>query len=223
MPPFFKTKKIKPPKTLGEVLRGRRKKFKLSLGQIEKATKIKKVYLLAIEGNNWNELPSEVYISGFLYTYSKTLKLDPRRILKEFKRELKTHKNIQKNELNPKEIKVSKIYLTPKMVVVGIVILIALAIGGYLWFQISGFATAPNLQISEPNSSEVKTAADKIKIAGSTDIDSSITLNNQPIPVNISGRFEQSVSLSKGVNVFEVTSTNNVGKKTTKVLQVMVE
>lgn len=224
MPPFFKTKKIKPPKSLGEVLRGKRKKLDLSLRQIEKATKIKKVYLLAIEENDWNELPSEVYISGFLHTYSKALKLDPRRILREFKRELKTDKNIRKNALkNPKEIKVSKVYLTPKMVMAGIIILASLFLGGYLWFQISGFAAAPNLEIIEPSSAEVKTVEDKIKISGSTDIDSNITLNNQPIPVDISGQFEQSVSLSKGVNVFEVVSINNVGKKTTKVLQVMVE
>jgi len=224
MPPFFKTKKIKPPRTLGEILRGRRKKMEMSLRQVERETKIKKIYLIALEENAWNELPSEVYITGFLNTYSKTLKLDPKQILKEFKRELKTDKNIQKNALkNPKEIKVSKVYLTPKMVMAGIIILASLALGGYLWFQISGFAAAPNLEIMEPKSAEVKTAEDKIKISGSTDIDSNITLNNQPIPVNTSGQFEQSVSLSKGVNVFEVVSINNVGKKTTKVLQVMVE
>ena len=224
MPPFFKTKKIKPPRTLGEILRGRRKKMEMSLRQVERETKIKKIYLIALEENAWNELPSEVYITGFLNTYSKTLKLDPKQILKEFKRELKTDKNIQKNALkNPKEIKVSKVYLTPKMVMAGIIILASLALGGYLWFQISGFAAAPNLEIMEPKSAEVKTAEDKIKISGSTDIDSNITLNNQPIPVNTSGQFEQNVSLSKGVNVFEVVSINNVGKKTTKVLQVMVE
>ncbi|TSC91452.1 MAG: hypothetical protein CEN92_277 [Candidatus Berkelbacteria bacterium Licking1014_96] len=224
MPSFFTTKKIKPPKSLGEVLRGRRKKLDLTLRQIERLTKIKKSYLVALEKNNWHQLPSEVYISGFLNTYSKTLKLDSKSILKEFKREHQTHQNIQKNALkNPQEIKVNRIYLTPKMVVVGVVILAALALSGYLWFQISGFASPPNLNITEPSSAEIKTSSDKIKIAGSTDVDSSVSLNSQAIPVDISGNFEQSVSLSKGINVFEVTSTNNAGKKTTKILQVMVE
>lgn len=224
MPPFFTTKKIKPPKSLGEILRGRRKKYKLSLRQIEKLTKIKRAYLIALEKNDWNRLPSEVYVSGFLNTYSKTLKLNPKRILKEFKREHQTHQNIQKNTLkNPREIKVNRIYLTPKMMVVGVVILAALALGGYLWFQISGFASPPSLNISEPASAEIKISSDKIKIAGSTEVDSSVSLNNQAIPVDTSGNFEQNVSLSKGINVFEVTSINNAGKKTTKILQVMVE
>lgn len=224
MPPFFKVKKIKPPKSLGEILHERRKKLDLSLRDIEKATKIKRIYLVAIEKNNWNELPSEVYIAGFLNTYSKTLKLDSKNILKTFKREHQTHKNIQQKIIKkPKEIKVSKVYFTPRMVVISIILLIALALGGYLWFQISGFATAPQLKISEPASQEIKTGANNIKISGTTDIDSSITLNNQPIPVDTSGHFEQSVSLSKGVNVFEVVSTNNVGKKTTRIIQVMVE
>ncbi len=224
MPPFFTTKKIKPPKSLGEVLRGRREKLDLSLRQIEKATKIKKSYLIALETDSWNELPSEVYIAGFLNTYSKTLKLDSKHILGEFKREHQAHQNIQKNALkNPREIKVNRIYLTPSMIVIGVVILAALSLGGYLWFQISGFASPPNLNISEPASAEVKVSSDKIKIAGSTDVDSNVSLNNQAIPVDTSGNFEQSVSLSKGINVFEVVSTNNAGKKTTKILQVMVE
>lgn len=224
MPPFFKTKKIRPPKSLGDILRGRRKKYKLSLRQIEKITKIKKSYLEALEANNWNDLPSEVYIAGFLNTYSKTLKLDSKRILKHFKEEHQAQKNYEKKVIEkPREIKVTKVYFTPKMLVIGIIAIIALALGIYLWFQVSGFASPPNLNISEPAGAEIKTTSDKIKIQGSTDIDSNITLNNQPIPVDISGNFEQSVSLSRGINVFEVTSTNNVGKKTTKILQVMVE
>jgi cytoskeletal protein RodZ len=224
VPPFFKTKKIKPPRTLGEILRGRRKKMELSLRAIEKETKIKKIYLLALEENNWNELPSEVYIAGFLNTYSKTLHLDPRRILKNFKDAHQTHKNIQKRVIeNHKELKVNRVYLTPRMVIFGLIILIALVLGGYLWFQVSGFASAPKLAISEPASQEIKTTADKIKIAGTTDKDSSISLNSQPIPVNTTGNFEQTVSLSKGINVFEIVSTNTVGKTTTKVLQIMGE
>lgn len=224
MPPFFKTKKIKPPKTLGEILHSRRKKLGLSLRIVEKVTKIKRVYLLALEENNWNELPSEVYAAGFLNTYSKILKLDTKKILRLFKREHQTHKNIQEKFIKePRELKVNRVYLTPRMIIIGIVVIVALALGGYLWFQVSGFASAPNLQIFEPSSTELKTTNDKIKIVGITDIDSSITLNNQPIPVDTKGNFEQNVSLSKGVNDFEVISTNKVGKKTSKILQVMFE
>lgn len=224
MPPFFKTKKIKPPKTLGEILRGRRKKYKLSLRQIEKATKIKKAYLLALESSNWNKLPSEIYISGFLNTYAKTLKLDPKRILREFKKEHQTHQNMQKRAIqNPKEIKMTKVYLTPRMFILAIIILLALGLGGYLWFQVSGFASAPELKISEPASQEIKINADKIKIAGTTDIDSNVTLNSQSIPVDTKGFFEQEVSLSRGINIFEIASINKVGKKTTKIVQVMAE
>lgn len=196
--------------------------MEMSLRQIERETKIKKIYLIALEENAWNELPSEVYIAGFLNTYSKTLKLDAKRILKSFKDEHKTHKNIQRRAIeNPKELKVNRVYLTPRMIIIGVIILIVLALGGYLWFQVSGFASAPKLLISEPASQEIKTTADKIKIAGTTDRDSSISLNNQPIPVNTAGNFEQIVILSKGINVFEVVSTNTVGKTTTKILQIM--
>jgi hypothetical protein len=104
-----------------------------------------------------------------------------------------------------------------------IAVILALGFGGYLWFQISGFAAAPNLEISNPSSQEVKTSEQRIEIKGKTNTDSSISLNNEPIPVNTSGEFVQQVSLQKGINVLEIVSTNKAGKKATKVIQVMVE
>lgn len=205
-------------------MRRRRKKLALTLRAAEKATKIKKVHLVALEKNDWNNLPSEVYVAGFLNSYSKTLNLDAKKILKYFKKELKTHQNIQKKAIkNPRELKVERVYLTPKMVVITCVVLLILGLAGYLWFQVSGFTAAPKLLISEPAASEVKTKDEKINIIGETDEDSKVTLNNQSIPVGINGHFEQEISLQKGINIFEIVSTNNAGKKTTKMVQVMVE
>lgn len=224
MPSFFTTKKIKPPKSLGDALKKKRRRLSLSLRDVEKTTKIKRIYLVAIERSRWGELPSEVYVAGFLNTYSKTLKLDAKKILRRFKEEHKTHELIHGEKIeNPKEIRVRRLFFTPRLLAIIIAITLALGFGGYLWFQISGFAAAPNLEISNPSSQEVKTSEQRIEIKGKTNTDSSISLNNEPIPVNTSGEFVQQVSLQKGINVLEIVSTNKAGKKATKVIQVMVE
>jgi len=224
VPPFFKTKRIKPARSLGKILSSKRRKLDLSLKEVEKKTKIKRSYLVNIEEERWGELPSEVYVIGFLSTYSKLLKLDSKKLIKHYKKEnTEVIAAKEKKIRNPQEVKVKRFFITSQMLAVIIFLLLALGLGGYLWFQISGFAAAPGLEILEPKSNEVKTSDEKIKVSGKTDPDSSISLNNEPIPVSIEGGFSQEISLQKGVNILEVISENKAGKKTTKVIQVMVE
>lgn len=224
MPPFFKTKTIKPPKSLGEELKTKRKKMELNLRDVEKKTKIRRSHLISIEANKWKDLPSEVYVIGFLSTYAKALKMDKKNIVKRFKRDYRAFNGFNKQEIKkPKEIEFRRFSLTPKIIFATVSAILVLLLGGYFWFQVTGFAAPPNLSLLSPESNEVRTSDNKINIKGETDVDSSVTLNSEPIPVNTEGQFEQKVSLQKGVNVVELMAENNAGKKTTKIIQVMVE
>ncbi|MCL1849639.1 MAG: DUF4115 domain-containing protein [Clostridiales bacterium] len=61
---------------IGGILRDARDRKAVSLDEIEEATKIKKRYLLAMEQEEWNQLPGKVYAKGFLRTYARYLGLD---------------------------------------------------------------------------------------------------------------------------------------------------
>jgi len=73
-----------PMPTMGELLREARYRRNLSLDQAEAVTKIRKKYLLALEEDDYAELPAPVYARGFLQIYAEYLGVDPHVVDKLF-------------------------------------------------------------------------------------------------------------------------------------------
>ncbi len=63
--------------TLGSLLRERRERAGITLEDVEKVTRIRKKYLVALEADEWHLLPGEVVGRGFLRNYASFLNLDP--------------------------------------------------------------------------------------------------------------------------------------------------
>lgn len=72
--------------TVGETLAKTREKLNKSLVDVEKETKIRSKYLEALENNQFDVIPGEVYVKGFLLTYSSYLGLDSQNLLEEYKK-----------------------------------------------------------------------------------------------------------------------------------------
>lgn len=70
---------------IGEILRSERENKGYSLNDVEDATKIRSGYIEALERENFEEIPGEVYRLGFLKIYSKFLGLDPDAIVSQYK------------------------------------------------------------------------------------------------------------------------------------------
>lgn len=60
---------------------------KIDINEVEVRTKIRAKYLRAIENEEWDLLPGEVYVKSFLRTYGSFLGLDTRQLLDDFKRQ----------------------------------------------------------------------------------------------------------------------------------------
>ena len=59
---------------------------RIDISEVETRTKIRAKYLRAIENEEWDLLPGQVYVKSFLRTYSDFLGLDSRMLLDDFKR-----------------------------------------------------------------------------------------------------------------------------------------
>ena len=59
----------------------------LSLQEVEEATKIRGRYLLAIENDEWDQLPGDTYARAFIRTYGRYLDLDGDRLAEEQRRD----------------------------------------------------------------------------------------------------------------------------------------
>jgi len=70
---------------IGARLREARMRAKIDINDVEVATKIRAKYLRAIENEEWDLLPGEVYVKSFLRTYGEFLGLDTRQLIDDFK------------------------------------------------------------------------------------------------------------------------------------------
>lgn len=76
--------------TLGQLIKERREAKGLTLEEVSAVTRIKPVFLRAIEEDNYRLLPDEAYILRFLYDYAVFLSLDWNEVIALFKQQ--THR-----------------------------------------------------------------------------------------------------------------------------------
>lgn len=62
---------------IGELLRDTRQAKGLSLEEVERDTRINRLYLEALEAEHFDALPAPVYVRGFMRSYARYLELDP--------------------------------------------------------------------------------------------------------------------------------------------------
>lgn len=222
----FKKRKIKPKATLGDILKLRRRRKKLTLDEVEDATRIRVNFLEAIEEERWDRLPSTAYSRGYVARYAEFLNLSPKKLLEQFDRE----SHLFKRSFSQLSIKDSHKplttmwLLTPKMtaVLVGTAVIIFLAT--FVGFQVKSFAAAPKLTIIAPSTKNNLTIKiDTIKLVGQTSPDAQVEINGQPVEVADNGRFEQKVALSQGQNTFVVKATNRSNKSKAELVTVKSE
>jgi cytoskeleton protein RodZ len=75
--------------TVGEIFKKARREQKLTLKKVAEKIKVRKDYLLALEENRYQDLPSAVYIQGFIRNYSQILGLKAEPLLAKFRRDYK--------------------------------------------------------------------------------------------------------------------------------------
>jgi cytoskeletal protein RodZ len=89
--------------SFGEYLRKERESRSVSLEEISAATRIRKVFLEAIEGDDTDKLPAEVFLMGFLKAYASYVGLDKDEVLLQYKRHLDSLKNVEEIARPPKK------------------------------------------------------------------------------------------------------------------------
>ncbi len=200
-------------KTLGEILKNARLNQKLTLEQVEEITKIRKKYLLALEEDNWQGIPSFTYIHGFLKNYAQFLNLDLSLVMAVFRRQSQPAKDRPKvlprglaEPLNESFWK-----LTPTKILSGFIILLIFLFFSWLFWQYQSFVLAPKIVITRPLENEV-VKNEIVLISGQTDPWATLTINGQPVKL-INGQFNQEISVNPGTITIDISATNKFGRK----------
>jgi len=214
-------RKIKSPRPLGEILKNARKKKELTLEQAEEETKVRARYLESLEEGKLDDLPETVYTIGFLTKYAEFLGLDKENMIAQFNQE-RGRVCGPSRLMVERRIKEPILQITPKLIVIVVIILALAGILGYIGFSVRGLTAPPNLEIASPTSSQIVTS-DEVEIIGKTDEGVTITINNQPVTLDKTGNFRQAVKLNPGLNSFEIRAINSLKKENVKVVKVLAE
>ena len=75
---------------------------KIDINEVEVRTKIRAKYLRAMENDEWDLLPGEVYARSFLRTYGEFLGLDTRQLIDDFKRMYERPSDHEARPINPR-------------------------------------------------------------------------------------------------------------------------
>ncbi|HBQ50405.1 hypothetical protein A3B42_02115 [Candidatus Daviesbacteria bacterium RIFCSPLOWO2_01_FULL_38_10] len=199
-------------RTVGQVLKEEREKKFYTLEEIEKATKIRKELLEALEKDQYSKLPPPTFVQGFIKNYGRFLGLETTKLLAIYRREFSEGKNpprILETFSNPMDKK--KITLTPAKFV-GLVVLSMVAIFFiYLWFEYRFLTGAPFLEVIQPTN-QLNVVTSSILVSGRTDSEAKVSINNQEIQTGLDGKFTQEINLTEGSNTISITAISKSGK-----------
>ena len=124
----FKAKKIclRGKLSIGERLKRARKRKNITLAEAEEATKIRTKYLEALENNQYDNLPNDVYVRGFIQSYGALLGLDGRELVEHYNREKDVKIEAESRILPPTQMRQSNpVVITPKMVIISLLVILS--------------------------------------------------------------------------------------------------
>lgn len=211
MADLFQVRKLNRLSDLGSSLRRQREQLGYSLTQISKRTLIAERYLQSIEQEDWQRLPGEIYVVNFLRRYALELSLDPVRVVKAY--QVKS-KQIYQSSISSLQrtlpLSSSNFLVLPKIIRNSIIALLAVALLGYLAWQVNDIFTPPELTIYSPTDN-LLTADSQIVVSGQTEPEVEVKINDINIPVN-AGSFSETIDLQAGLNILKISASKKYGK-----------
>jgi len=125
-------------KELGQFLKERREEKGITLKDIEEKTKIRKRYLSAIEEGDFDIIPGDVYLRGFLRKYSSCVGVDPEETIRRYE-QLCQIRDREKIRSAARKEKRQEARQRTKRILLAVSIIVVLALVGgvlYYYFQL---------------------------------------------------------------------------------------
>ncbi len=198
---------------IGQRIKDARLEKGLTIDQISEITKIKAVFLSAIENGEYDKLPSAAYAQGFVRNYIKFLGLPEKETLALFRREFDTNKSYKvlpsgfgKNN----KFSLSKIRMKQSLI---IIILIFVSLFSFLFYQYKNAIFNPSLDIFSPQEKTVFQSS-VILVSGKTDPDVTVFVDDTAVSVDKDGAFKKNVVVLSGKTTIEIKAVNSFGKET---------
>jgi transcriptional regulator with XRE-family HTH domain len=204
--------------TLGQVFKRYREAEGIKIAQVEKDIKISHQMIEALEADDYNALPDELYVKNIIKTYARYLALDYNRLLLLYD-EAKAQKEPHQLMAQSKPVKV---IITPQRVRNLVIIAIVLLLLGYLAWQLNQVFQAPALTIYQPAKDLVITQ-NFIEIKGKTEKEARVYINEKEVFLDFNGEFKATLDLQKGMNLIKITAVKKRSAENTVYREILVQ
>lgn len=206
-------------KKIGDIFRERRLSKKLLADDVERETKIKKEFVLAIEKHQWDSLPEFAVVTGFVKNLASFLGVDTFQAVALLKRDYPPKKLM----INPKpDIEKRAFFWTPRISFLIGSGLFALVIFLYLIFQYRNFVRPPYLVVDSPTEGETLDVG-LLTVYGKTDAEASVLVNDQPTLVSEDGVFSAEIAVISETKQIVVKAVSRSGRESSVTRNVIVK
>ena len=172
-------------RSIGSIIKEGRIRKKLSIQKLSSKTKIKQSYILAIETEQWNVLPSLSVTQGFVKNIAGALGIDSEQAAALFRRDFEVRQQV--------EIQRKPAVWTPRATAITILGIMIVFLTFYLFRQYSAYAAPPPLTLGE-----VTKDGDVVQFSGKTNENAQILVNDAAVLVNDDGSFQVKISAKRG-------------------------
>lgn len=207
--------------TLGEQLKKSRRDLKLSIDDVSLSSRIPSKYLYWLENGEYEKMPADVYVKGFISKYSKILNLNKEELIGVYLKEADVLNKIRSKKNVVPTLKYPTFVVTPRLIAIVVTILMVVAVIGYFGWQVYWLVRPPELVLDDPSNDTV-TQSDNQIIKGSVVGANIFMINDKVVNMNDNGQFDEVVNLSEGLNVIELKAKSSFGKTTTLVRKIIL-
>lgn len=209
---FVMRKLDRVPQTLGDKLRALRRGQAVSMEMMERATHVQRRYLEALERGRYEELPEPLYTRNFIRAYARVLQADEEYFLELYSEECGRCDLVEPMRTPRQKVRKSRFFVWNRFMKVGVLSFIALAVVGYLGWQIHSVMSPPQVVLLSPSDASITTNA-MVEVEGVVEGEATVYVNGQQVVVNQDQTFEALVDLDRGLNVITIEAERRYSRR----------
>lgn len=218
----FVIRKFDYQETLGEKLKAIRRCANLTLSELAASTKIRKTFLKAFETGDYSKLPDSIYARNYLKKYVRALGGDADYFLEQFEKECGTCDFTKNARLPRARAHRWQFLVASRFIQVFIIAAFAIAVTGYLGYELKEIVAAPELIVFDPRDGYTTQNA-LIKVTGLTEEGTRVEVNSANVLLSQDGRFETEVALERGLNTITIQSAKRYSHPAIEYRRVVLE
>lgn len=209
--------------TLGDRLRALRDDARLTIEELGKKISVNPKYIKAIEESRYRDLPGLVYARQFVRRYAEALETDVAMAMGIFEEEyvVVTKAKPSKHPLLTQRVTTDFHWARRHARLLASIIVVVIVLA-FIGIQSAKNFLPPQLVITEPTK-DISTTSLTIIIAGTTDQNATVTINDQDVQTTGDGTFRESIDLHTGLNTLKISAIKKHSSARIVTRQVIVE